>query len=141
MRSLQRPLRHKVTDAWQILFFLAALSFLCRALIPAGYMPDFSGAREGKFSITICTATGTNTILVDANGELVEPSSGDYPDNQDCAFCLVASQTLMPAPEMPALAVFLTSRPVSLPHANHALPPLPAQGPPLGSRAPPLNLG
>ncbi|NLY64255.1 MAG: DUF2946 family protein [Alcaligenaceae bacterium] len=141
MRAFQDPLQRNVTGIRQILLCLAVLSLLCRALIPVGYMPDFSSAHDGKFTITICTAVGTSTILVDANGQPVQPSPGDHSNDQDCAFCLVASQTLIPAPEMPALAVFLTSRPVLLQHGNHALPPLPALGPPLGSRAPPLSLG
>lgn len=126
---------------WQVLFCLTVLLFLCRALIPVGYMPDFSGAREGTFSITICTTSGTSTILVDANGQAIEPSSGDHTDNQECSFCLAASQTLMPAGQVPALVMSVAHRTVPLLHGNHALPPLPALGPPLGSRAPPSNLG
>jgi len=141
MRILQDPPRHRATSVWQILFCLAVFSFLCRALIPVGYMPDFSGASDGRFSITICTAAGTSTILVDANGQPVEPSSGDYFDNQNCSFCLLASPILIPASEAPALVTFVTQRPAPLLHGNEALPPLPALGPPLGSRAPPLSLG
>lgn len=125
-----------------MLFCLTILSFLCRALIPVGYMPDVSGGRDGRFSITFCTmGGGTGTMLVDLNSQSDQPSPSDHFDNQDCPFGIVVSQALLPGHEAPALLGNIAHHPVSLPHRNQAQPPLPALGPPLGSRAPPSNLG
>ncbi|NYT68889.1 DUF2946 family protein [Pusillimonas noertemannii] len=114
------------------------MSFLYRAVIPVGYMPDIVGARDGKFSITLCTVGGgTNTLLMDLGGQPDQPSPDDYFDNQDCPFGIVVSQAVMPSQEPPVLVRMVVHHPVFLPHRNQAQPPLPALGPPLGSRAPP----
>jgi hypothetical protein len=46
------------------------VAFLLKALIPAGFMPEFSGG--DAFKIVICTANGTK--LVDADAESGDPS-------------------------------------------------------------------
>ncbi|MFC4297236.1 DUF2946 family protein [Castellaniella hirudinis] len=142
MSAHRQPLRHRSTRIWQVLFCLTVLSFLCRAVIPMGYMPDLSGGRDGKFSITFCTmGGGISTLLVDLDGQPNQPSPADHFDKQDCPFGMVASQALIPGQDAPALVGVITHHPVSLSHRNQAQPPLPALGPPLGSRAPPSNLG
>ena len=124
------------------MFCLAVLSFLYRAVIPMGYMPDISGAHDGKFPITLCTVGGgTSTVLMDLDGQSDQPSPDDHFDSQYCPFGIVVSQAVMPSQEAPALVRNVAHHPVSVPHRNRALPPLPALGPPLGSRAPPPNLG
>lgn len=142
MFALRQLLRRGNIRVWQVLFCLTLLSFLYRAVIPMGYMPDMSGARDGKFFITLCTVGGgTSTLLMGLNGQPDQPSPDDHFDSQDCPFGIVASQAVMPSQEPPALVRTVVHRPVSLPHRNQAQPPLPALGPPLGSRAPPSNLG
>ncbi|MFA7532282.1 MAG: DUF2946 family protein [Castellaniella sp.] len=142
MSTHRQSLRHRSTRVWQVLFCLTVLSFLCRAVIPMGYMPDLSGGRDGKFAITFCTVGGgTSTLLVDLNDQPDQPSPSDHFDNQDCPFGIVVSQVAMPSQEAIVLAGIIAYHPVSLPQRNHARPPLPALGPPLGSRAPPSNLG
>ncbi|NYT25950.1 DUF2946 family protein [Alcaligenaceae bacterium] len=134
--------RHNTIRVWHVLFCLTVLSFLCRAVIPVGYMPDLSGGRDGKFAITFCTVGGgTSTMLVDLNDKPDQPSPSDHFDNQDCPFGIVVSQVAMPSQETTALVRVVAHHLVPLRHRNQALPPLPALGPPLGSRAPPSNLG
>jgi len=142
MFAVRRSSRYKGIGVWQVLFCLTVLSFLYRAAIPQGYMPDFSGARDGKFSITLCTVGGgVSTLLVDLDGPDHHPSSDDHFNNQSCAFGIVVSQAVMPGQDAPALVGNVAHHPVTLPQRNEAQPPLPALGPPLGSRAPPSNLG
>lgn len=127
--------------AWQILFCLALLSFLCRALIPAGYMPDHSGEQDGFFSVTLCSPSGTpTTVWMSLNGQDEAPSSDEHADLQKCPYALVLSQLALPGTGMTSVDIFLTHQPVIRAHSNHTLPPMPALGPPLGSRAPPKTL-
>src|SRR5690606_21282324 len=113
----------------------------CRAIIPAGYMPDASRAQEGKFAVTFCTSGSENgTIFLDLHNRPDLPTSSDQVDNQYCPFGIVASQRLAPSQDMPALVGSISPRPALLPQHNQSLPPLPARGPPLGSRAPPSGL-
>jgi hypothetical protein len=142
MFAVQRYSRNKGLGIWQILFCLTVLSFLYRAAIPQGYMPDLSGARDGKFSITLCTPGGGNsTLLVDLGHQSHDPSSDNHFDNQSCPFGIVVSQAVMPGGDAPASGGTIAHHPITLPQRNQAQPPLPALGPPLGSRAPPSNLG
>ncbi|NGM88962.1 hypothetical protein G5B35_16770 [Parapusillimonas sp. SGNA-6] len=105
-------------------------------------MPDFSGARDGKFTITLCTVGGgTSTSPVDLDDPSHHPSSDNHFDKQNCPFGIVVSQAVMPGDEAPALVGNVAHRPITMPQRNQAQPPLPALGPPLGSRAPPSNLG
>lgn len=118
------------------------LSFLLRMAIPAGYMPDTSGGRDGAFAITICTAGGAlDTLWVDLPESSGESSSDDHFENQGCPFGCVFSQGVMPSQGSPGLMGAIADRPIHLSHRNQAQPKLPALGPPLGSRAPPSGLG
>jgi len=127
---------------WQIFFCLTLLSFLCRSVIPMGYMPDLSGGRGGTFAVTLCTMAGdTDLLRIDVPDHSGKSSSDDGIGGQDCPFGMVVSQALIPAQTTPVLSGTLLRRPVPLSHDDTALPPLPALGPPLGSRAPPSNLG
>ncbi len=142
MFALRRDLRRESTGVWQILFCLTVLSFLCRAMIPTGYMPDVSGARDGKFFLTLCTVGGgTSTVSLDWDHQSDHPSPDDHFDQQSCPFGIVASQAVLPGQASPSLVGPAAFHPVVLPHRGPAQPPMPAQGPPLGSRAPPSNLG
>jgi hypothetical protein len=44
-------------------------AFVLKALIPAGFMPDFSGAEGGAFKMVVCTASGTKVVTTDADGK------------------------------------------------------------------------
>jgi len=142
MFALRNFLRRKDTGVRQILFCLIALSFLCRAAIPAGYMPDFSGGREGGYAVTLCIGGDGHDILQpDLTGQADQPFPDDRFDSKDCPFGIVASQAMLPSQQAPALLAVIAHHSVPQPHRNRIRPPLPAQGPPLGSRAPPSNLG
>ncbi len=142
MSVLRHPHRHYAKGVWQFFFCLTIVSFLCRAVIPVGYMPDASGGRDSKVYITLCTeGGGVTTLLMNLDGETGQSAADDHLDHQECPFGIVASQTMMPGDAVAVLAGVVAHRPASLAHRNHALPPLPSLGPPLGSRAPPSNLG
>lgn len=127
--------------AWQILFCLAILSFLCRSLVPAGYMPDKADEQNGFFSVTLCAPGGTpSTIWMSLTGQADPPLSNEHADIQKCPYALVLSQVALPSADMANLDVPMDHPPLLLVHRNQTLPPLPALGPPLGSRAPPANL-
>ena len=122
--------------AWQILFCLTVFSFLCRAFIPVGYMPDLSGERETPFAITLCSMGGTVVMQVDLSGDPVAGSEPHY-SGENCPFGLSVAQKLMPGQAALALAGLVSFHSFAPFVHNQALPPLPALGPPLGSRAPP----
>lgn len=44
------------------------VAFVLKALIPAGFMPDFSGQDGQSFKIVICTANGSKLVDVDGGG-------------------------------------------------------------------------
>lgn len=79
------------------------LAVTVRCLIPAGFMPG--QAKDGVFSIVICTAMGTETILVDAGNNPVS-DHGDGGNPLDCPFAPVLAQGLVKdAPPVPASPV------------------------------------
>ncbi len=112
------------------------LTVACRAVVPAGYMPQASSERQ--VALAFCSPdSALSTILV------VAGTPGDHPeptaDSLDCAFCLLAQQAeyLPPRGDTTFLAPQAHAPPGLAPH------PLPAPtailgGPPLGPRAPPL---
>lgn len=109
-------------------------AFLLRALIPAGFMPDFGAASRGVFQVVICSANGLEHLTLDVNGKPVHEQKSSH-QHQPCAFSGLAAVAL------PDLAV------AQAPAPDHrivgmqtydatGLPPARA-GPPLGSRGPP----
>lgn len=116
---------------------LLLLAFVARALVPAGYMPDFSAASSGGFKVVICTTMGAMTIALDDNHQPEPDQPGNHHD-EPCSMAGSASVAL------PAIDVLLTSAPefqVSNFDAplSVQLPPTRA-GPQLGSRGPPQVL-
>ncbi|AYR19174.1 DUF2946 family protein [Alcaligenes faecalis] len=123
---------------WQFLFCLAVLAYVCRAIIPAGYMPSRSAQDKG-FAITFCTAGNVaNTFWIDLIGQDGQADSDTHQNQQDCPFGIAASPALLPTLDAPVLISLLTYRPVLLADRHPTRPSLPALGPPLGSRAPPF---
>ncbi len=109
--------------------------FVLRALVPVGYMPDFSAVAQGVFKVVICSASGAKTLTVDADGHEV-PSKSDLSHDQPCAF---AGLTKFATPVLATVVVdppAIAPQPVVSAHAE-LRPPVRA-GPALGSRAPPL---
>lgn len=113
---------------------LLLLAFVARAIIPAGYMPDFAAAAQGVFKVVICTASGQQSLTLDAEGNPVPEPSQQHHD-QPCAF---SGLTALNTPELTVLTI---ARPVydmtqRVPLSYVLLPPARA-GPAHGSRAPP----
>lgn len=79
---------------------LIALCVLLRALVPVGFMPDLAAAREGVFTIVICTADGLSAFAVNARGEPVGPDHERDADAKDhCPFAPIASIVLNADPQ------------------------------------------
>ncbi|WP_326833645.1 DUF2946 family protein [Alcaligenes sp. MMA] len=140
MRALGPHFVFREIRVWQFLFCLALLAYVCRAIVPAGYMPTRS-AQDNGFAITFCTAgNSANTLWIDLIGQDGQADSDTHQNQQDCPFGIAASPALLPTLDAPVLISLITYQPVLLAESNQTRPPLPAQGPPLGSRAPPLLL-
>lgn len=135
------PTRKNVS-VWSIVLCLAALAFVCRSVIPSGYMPSLSPEKGGTVVLTLCTADGGNeTLLLNLQKHSKELPGGSHASHE-CPFGLVMSHGILPVQDLPALAT-LTQRqhPIVVFKRSRVLPPMPALGPPLGSRAPPSYLG
>lgn len=77
-------------------WFLAAL-MLMRAMIPAGFMPDLSGAGQSRFEIIICIAEGSPAITADqadAASPAHVPRRGERRFDP-CAFALAMAGALV----------------------------------------------
>lgn len=122
-----------------MIVYLAIMAVLCRATIPAGYMPGLSAHQPGKVALAFCSGSGAvASVFLEVPGKSAD--SSPEPAGPDCPFGAFAKQGAIPEfpPEVrPAL---LTSIAVDAPVVRQALPPLPPLGPPLGSRAPPSHL-
>lgn len=66
-------------------------AFVLKALIPAGFMPDFSGHDGQSFKIVICTANGTK--LVDAGDDGSGGTAAKHA-GEPCALGSVAALTV-----------------------------------------------
>lgn len=110
-------------------------AFVLKALIPAGFMPEFSGPDGGSFKIVICTANGTKILDADADGT---PHDGSLAKHMGEP-CALGSLTALTLPDMLATVAGPTIATQSLLPFELAvsLPPARA-GPANGSRAPPL---
>ncbi|WP_148274476.1 DUF2946 family protein [Advenella kashmirensis] len=139
---MRKHLPCKGFSVWQLLLCLAAMAFVCRSVIPSGYMPVLSGDNGRTVVLTLCNADGGNeTLLLSIPKQSQESPSQDHA-GQECPFGLVVSQAILPILGSPALPVTVwQQRLAPFVEHNQALPALPALGPPLGSRAPPFLLG
>ena len=142
MYVVRKYLPCKNTLVWQLLLCLALLAFVCRSVIPSGYMPVLSADQSHTVVLTLCNAAGdTETLQLNISKQSQDAPSSEHA-GQECPFGLVISQGVLPIPGAPALLVTVwQERATPYIEHNRALPPLPALGPPLGSRAPPTLLG
>ncbi|MBA4130770.1 MAG: hypothetical protein C0519_05035 [Hyphomicrobium sp.] len=107
-------------------------AFMLKALIPAGFMPDFSGQDGQSFKIVICTANGSKLVDAgdDGSGGSVAKHAGE-----PCALNALAA---LAAPDVAASVLYHglldTARQEIAPAA--VLPPVRA-GPAHSPRAPP----
>lgn len=122
---------------WMIRLLLAVV--VLRALIPVGFMPDFGAAANGVFKVVICTASGTQLVALDADGQPIKgvPSSDQKAQHHDepCAFAGLVTVAAAPI-DTPHIIIPQRDAGVTIVAADVTLPPARA-GPPLGSRGPP----
>jgi len=125
--------------AWQFLFCLTLFAFLCRAYIPAGYMPTASDGRTLPFAVTLCSSGGPQIIKVlSADGQ----RHGDGKHEilfENCPFGLTVAYKFLPGGDrLPPVAEAAFKNYVSKAPEQTALI-VRTHGPPLGSRAPPTD--
>ncbi|OYW54316.1 MAG: hypothetical protein B7Y80_10255 [Hyphomicrobium sp. 32-62-53] len=108
------------------------VAFVLKALIPAGFMPDFSGHDGQSFKIVICTANGSK--LVDAGDD----SSGGSVTKHAGEPCALSALAALAAPDVATSVAYSgllnSARQEIAPAA--VLPPVRA-GPAHSPRAPP----
>lgn len=114
---------------------LLLLAFFARALVPAGYMQDFSAASEGIFKVVICTAGGAKTLTIDDSGRPRLDQQDGHHDDQPCPFGGMAA-IVLPALEAIQIGTQEFENSNLSPRLSVQLPPTRA-GPQLGSRGPP----
>ncbi|MEQ1651688.1 MAG: DUF2946 family protein [Hyphomicrobium sp.] len=117
---------------WIIRLLLTA--FVLRALIPAGFMADFSNATNGVVKIVICSASGSKMLMLDADGKPAPIENASHHD-APCAFSGLATLALATLDTVQIVAPVVKSKTIA-PKLAVALPPTRA-GPVLGSRGPP----
>lgn len=108
------------------------LAFALRALVPVGYMPDLAALSKGTLQVVICTANGSETVLLDAGGKTHKKTNSHA--DQPCAFSGLHAAALTASVAEPAKPAIEVSR---LKFAFEALLPPARAGPALGSRGPP----
>lgn len=106
----------------------AFVALLTRVLVPAGFMP------AGAMAVTICTASGLKTLMLDGDGHPLTPAKAHH--DSPCAFSGLGA--LGPAPvaltPIGLVLLLLALRPLApIPHAparpRRLMPP--AHAPPL----------
>lgn len=129
--------KSRVNLVWRVVLAL----FVLRALIPVGFMPDFSAAKQGRIALAFCTVGGAKTRLVDVPGRSVQDDSGksgEHASSGECPFAASASPGLLPVVSLalPLFPIFSDATASTFEAFVSASP----RGPPLGSRAPPSLL-
>jgi hypothetical protein len=111
---------------------ILAVSFAVRAIIPAGYMPDFSALSRGVYKTVICHGV---EIAVADKQDPTKPHKRTPHAHQPCAFSGLAAVTLATLWIAPVKPSFVQVPKLDIPIKN-PLPPA-RVGPVLGSRGPP----
>ena len=124
---------------WQIFFCLTLISFVSRAAIPAGYMPDSAGPQDTGFAITLCSGGGSAGVMyIDFFDDSDTPTSEPAYGIAECPYGLSAANKLLGPPN----ALRFVNRPLDIPtwmpRGKVAPEYAVFRGPPLGSRAPPM---
>jgi len=115
-----------------------ALLFTLRALVPTGFMLSPEALADGLVRMTLCDGYATRSVLVDADGNIVEDHGETDLAGQHCDFA-TASLAATPTPPLllPAPSVLRADALLVPAVADFARPQV--RGPPLGSRAPPRS--
>lgn len=125
-----RFFRAGVTKAW--IAAILVVSFAVRAIIPAGYMPDFAALSHGVYKTVICH--GVEITVADKQGH-PQHNKGAPHAHQPCAFSGLAAVTLAALWIAPGKPSFIQAAKLDILIEN-TLPPE-RVGPVLGSRGPP----
>jgi hypothetical protein len=133
---------HSKKAQWVIFTWRVALAlFVLRALVPLGFMPDFSAKGQARISLAFCTPGGAKSRLVDlAETPEKDPSGklGAHSGSGECSFAVSAS------PALPATQIIVFTKEysiaISVAKASPVVASASLRGPPLGSRAPPVLL-
>lgn len=92
-------------QSYKFLMVVTLLIFGLKALIPAGFMPEFDA--DGKATLVVCTAQGTKLVEVDA--DILPPSdthSNMQMDHDTCPYApLLAEATNLNIPALSAVAI------------------------------------
>lgn len=110
------------------------LALVVRAMVPAGYMPDFSATSQGLLKVVICGASGAKALAADAklhDGPGQTQSAHDQP-------CTYSGMTVAAVASMEPAGLHIPGTAIQHigPHLVIVLEPSRA-GPVLGSRGPP----
>jgi hypothetical protein len=111
------------------------IAFVMKALIPAGFMPEFSAGESGPFKIVICTASGSKII----------DTAGDHGPSRTTVTkhlgepCQLGAHPALVLPDAIASIAWAKGydRPLIAPSVVAMLPPARA-GPAHSPRAPPI---
>lgn len=123
----------KLKTLRQWLSQLVLLAFVCRALVPVGYMPDFS--KSGNvLKVVICSVHGFQSIDIETPENKAPAKSGAL-QQEPCAFSSAATLGFLSSPEIDIASSSVAIDATFL-GAFNILPPALA-GPALGARAPP----
>ena len=82
---------------------------LLRALVPVGFMPDLGAARDGVFTIVICTAAGLSTVAVDEDGNPVAPHPSSEADRASHCLFAPAGSIALPTVIVPTVPHAVTA--------------------------------
>lgn len=126
---------------WRFMLWLTVAAFVCRSLVPAGFMPDTNALRNGQLVLTFCTVGGGTSVLpLNLSDTSKNTTDQDAANSISCPFGLLAAQAMI-APSVMLVILAAVLRHILPAPVFKALPPLAAHGPPLGSRAPPPDFG
>ena len=134
-RAMALGTKYRRASSWVRAMNIALIFiFAARALIPTGYMPDFSSLSKGTLSVVICSGSGLKTVLLDQDGKPL-PTHDQSDHHHPCAFTGLAAITVTDFAPLAFAQWFNASAAVWFEKTSPALHRI---GPPLGSRGPPM---
>jgi hypothetical protein len=90
---------------------IVLLALICQFLIPAGFMPNLTGA--GKTALVICSGMGEKTIFVDAAGSGSDQTPASSHSGDTCPYFLAQMGTDLPSLMIhPLVMDFISAKPV-----------------------------